>query len=317
MSGRNRNYSYWEQTASSEGSCEGSSGSRLPGEAQADFGEALVVIAGVEQKAHFLAMDCRTRMTVLSRRFQAKRQRLSSKATCLPLSILAPFPRAFSTTTPRSRWRGYLAARNGRRRRLPGVAEPLSVRRQVRPPRQGQRQGRRGRTRRLCTAELHGSDSECQQLGRVEHYLAASAASGVSGGCADIRRPSANASSATGRRCYRCLLRPTKPAKRSPRGSVRSRWCVIAPTTTRFPPQFGHRQVLVKGYVHRVEIVCGSEVIARHQRSYEREAVVLRSAALPGAAGTEERGHWIRPRRWWAGSCRSASSHCGVCSKHG
>jgi len=28
-----------------------------PGEAQVDFGEALVVIAGVEQKAHFLAMD--------------------------------------------------------------------------------------------------------------------------------------------------------------------------------------------------------------------------------------------------------------------
>jgi len=28
-----------------------------PGEAQADFGEALVVIAGVEQKAHFMAFD--------------------------------------------------------------------------------------------------------------------------------------------------------------------------------------------------------------------------------------------------------------------
>jgi transposase len=28
-----------------------------PGEAQADFGEALVVIAGVQQKAHYLAMD--------------------------------------------------------------------------------------------------------------------------------------------------------------------------------------------------------------------------------------------------------------------
>ena len=28
-----------------------------PGDAQADFGEALVVIAGVEQKAHFLCMD--------------------------------------------------------------------------------------------------------------------------------------------------------------------------------------------------------------------------------------------------------------------
>ena len=28
-----------------------------PGDAQADFGEAMVVIAGVERKAHYLAMD--------------------------------------------------------------------------------------------------------------------------------------------------------------------------------------------------------------------------------------------------------------------
>ena len=41
------------------------------------------------------------------------------------------------------------------------------------------------------------------------------------------------------------------------------------------PTQYGHRQVLVKGYVHEVVIACGSEVIARHQRSYEREAVVF------------------------------------------
>ena len=32
-----------------------------------------------------------------------------------------------------------------------------------------------------------------------------------------------------------------------------------------------YRQVLAKGYVHRVEIACGSEVIARHPRSYEHE----------------------------------------------
>ncbi len=40
------------------------------------------------------------------------------------------------------------------------------------------------------------------------------------------------------------------------------------------PTEYRHRQVLVKGYVHRVEIVCGSEVIARHDRSYERETAV-------------------------------------------
>jgi len=31
----------------------------------------------------------------------------------------------------------------------------------------------------------------------------------------------------------------------------------------------------VKGYVHQVVIACGNEVIARHERSYEREAVVF------------------------------------------
>jgi len=41
------------------------------------------------------------------------------------------------------------------------------------------------------------------------------------------------------------------------------------------PTQYGHRQVWVKGYVHDVVIACASEVIARHVRSYEREAVVF------------------------------------------
>jgi hypothetical protein len=41
------------------------------------------------------------------------------------------------------------------------------------------------------------------------------------------------------------------------------------------PTQYGHRQVWVKGYVHEVVIACASEVIARHERSYEREAVVF------------------------------------------
>jgi hypothetical protein len=41
------------------------------------------------------------------------------------------------------------------------------------------------------------------------------------------------------------------------------------------PTQYGHRRVWVKGYVHQVVIACGSEVIARHERSYERETVVF------------------------------------------
>ena len=41
------------------------------------------------------------------------------------------------------------------------------------------------------------------------------------------------------------------------------------------PTAFGHRQVLIKGYVHEVVIACGAEVIARHPRSYEREDFVF------------------------------------------
>src|SRR3546814_13963294 len=36
------------------------------------------------------------------------------------------------------------------------------------------------------------------------------------------------------------------------------------------PVAYGHREVLVRGYVERVVISCAAEVIACHQRSYER-----------------------------------------------
>ena len=41
------------------------------------------------------------------------------------------------------------------------------------------------------------------------------------------------------------------------------------------PTTYGHRNVLVRGYVHEVVISCGTEVIARHPRSNEREDFVF------------------------------------------
>ena len=41
------------------------------------------------------------------------------------------------------------------------------------------------------------------------------------------------------------------------------------------PVAYGHRDVLVKGYVGQVVISCGAEVIARHPRSYERDDFVF------------------------------------------
>ena len=40
------------------------------------------------------------------------------------------------------------------------------------------------------------------------------------------------------------------------------------------PVAYGHREVIVRGYVDRVVISFGSEVIARHRRSYQRDDFV-------------------------------------------
>ena len=40
------------------------------------------------------------------------------------------------------------------------------------------------------------------------------------------------------------------------------------------PVAYGRRDVLVRGYVDEVVISCGSEIIARHPRSYERDDFV-------------------------------------------
>jgi hypothetical protein len=41
------------------------------------------------------------------------------------------------------------------------------------------------------------------------------------------------------------------------------------------PTAYGHREVLIRGYVDNVAISCGADVIARHVRSYEREDFVF------------------------------------------
>ena len=41
------------------------------------------------------------------------------------------------------------------------------------------------------------------------------------------------------------------------------------------PVAYGHRDVIVQGYVDRVVINCGAEVIARHHRSYQRDDFVF------------------------------------------
>src|SRR5205814_2281857 len=86
------------------------------------------------------------------------------------------------------------------------------------------------------------------------------------------------------------------------------------------PTAFGHREVLIRGYVHEVVISCGAEVIARHPRSYEREDFVFdplhyrKRCAVSTVGGLDRsrrarRGYWrvLLARRRLTG-CRRASA---------
>ncbi len=66
------------------------------------------------------------------------------------------------------------------------------------------------------------------------------------------------------------------PATSKRAGCAPCRWSGTAPTTTqRQPVAYGHRDVLVRGYVDQVVISCGSDTIARHSRSYQRDDLVF------------------------------------------
>ena len=72
------------------------------------------------------------------------------------------------------------------------------------------------------------------------------------------------------------------------------------------PTTYGHRDVLVRRYVHDVVISCGAEVIARHPRSYERHDFIF--DPLHYLALIEQKINALdRRRRWPAGGCRKSS----------
>ena len=54
------------------------------------------------------------------------------------------------------------------------------------------------------------------------------------------------------------------------------------------PVAYGHREVVVRGYVGEVVISCGVEMIARHPRSYERDDFIFDPDPLPAASGAQD-----------------------------
>jgi hypothetical protein len=109
-----------------------------PGHAQADFGEALVVIGGQEQKEHYFCLDLPQSDDCFVVRFRPKRRKLFWKDMSRHLRTWAARHKRFCTTTRSWQWRRSWATACADGRKFQRTAEPLLIRRALRPA--GQRQ---------------------------------------------------------------------------------------------------------------------------------------------------------------------------------
>jgi transposase len=246
-----------------------------PGEAQADFGEAQVVIAGVEQTAHYQAFDLPHSDDCFVQAFPAETTE----------AFLEGHVRAFAY------W-GAVPSRLLYDNTKLAVARVLG-------------DGERKKTRAFSELQSHylfaekfGRPGKGNDKGKIENLVGYArrnfmvpipqAASWeelnakLEADCHRRREQRLRGHAETiGERFQRdlpaMLPQPPTPYEACEKVAARvSSLSLVRYRTNDYsvPTEYGHRQVLVKGYVHRVEIGCGSEVIARHVRSYEREAAV-------------------------------------------
>jgi transposase len=247
-----------------------------PGEAQADFGEALVVIAGVEQKAHYLAMDLPHSDDCFVVAFPAETTEAFLEGHVRAFTYFGGVPTRILYDNTKIAVAKILGGEQRQRTRAFSELQSyyLFADKFGRPAKgndKGKVEGLVGYARRNFMVPIPRVSSWEELNLHLE---------------ADCRKRRARRlrghTETIGERFERdraaLLGLPAAPYEACEKISAR----VSSLALVRYrgndysvPTQYGHRQVWVKGYVHEVVIACGSEVIARHQRSYEREAVIF------------------------------------------
>ena len=247
-----------------------------PGDAQADFGEARVVVDGVERTAHYLVVD-------------------------LPHS-----DDAFVKACPAETTEAFCEGHNAAFHYFGGVPRGIVYDNTKRAVARILGDGTRQRTQVFSELQSHylfddrfGRPGKGNDTGKVEglvgyarrnwfvpipHVASWDALNAdVARQCRDRRGQRLRRHTETiGERFARdraallplppvpyeaCDTRPTRVTSLSLVRYRRNDYSV--------PTAYGHREVVVKGFVDEVVIVCGSEEIARHRRSYEREALIF------------------------------------------
>jgi transposase len=247
-----------------------------PGEAQVDFGEALVVVAGVERKAHYLAMDLPHSDDCFVVAFPAETTEAFLEGHVRSFAYFGGVPTRILYDNTKIAVAKILGGEQRQRTRAFSELQSyyLFADKFGRPARgndKGKVEGIVGYTRRNFMVPIPRASS----WDDLNAYLEVS--------CRKRRERILRGHKETiGERFERdrvaMLPLPATPFEACEKLSTR----VSSLSLVRYrgndysvPTQYGHRQVWIKGYVHEAVITCGSEVIARHERSYEREAVVF------------------------------------------
>lgn len=247
-----------------------------PGEAQADFGEALVVVAGVERKAHYLAVDLPHSDDCFVVAFPAKTTEAFLEGHVRAFAYFGGVPTRILYDNTKIAVAKILGGEQRQRTRAFSELQSyyLFADKFGRPARgndKGKVEGIVGYARRNFMVPIPRASS----WDELNAYLETS--------CRKRRERILRGHKETiGERFERdrvaMLPLPATLYEACEKLSTR----VSSLSLVRYrandysvPTQYGHRQVWVKGYVHEVVITCASEVIARHERSYEREAVVF------------------------------------------
>jgi transposase len=247
-----------------------------PGEAQADLGEALVVIAGVEQKAHYLAVDLPHSDDCFVVAFPAETTEAFLEGHVRAFAYFGAVPTRILYDNTKIAVAKILGGEERQRTRAFSELQSyyLFADKFGRPAKgndKGKVEGLVGYARRNFMVpiprvssweELNTrleAESRKRRLRRLRGYTETIGERFERDHAAMLPLPAAPYEACekiTGRVSSLSLVR-----YRSNDYSV--------------PTQYGHCQVWVKGYVHEVVIACASAIIARHERSYERETVVF------------------------------------------
>lgn len=246
--------------------------SHPPGHGQADFGEALAVIGGTEQKVHYICISLPQSDDLFVKAYPAENMEAFCDGHNAAFSYFGGVP--LSVLYDNTKLAVGRIEKDGTRRHTQKFDELLShylfEARFGRPGRgndKGKVEGLVGYVRRNFMVPIPRFNSFDSLNKHLEEQ------------CLKRRNKTLRSHKETiGSRFERdkekLLPLPPFPYDACDRANTRvSSLSLVRYKTNDYsvPVEYGHRDVQIKAYVHEVAIHCGAEEIARHPRSYEKE----------------------------------------------